>query len=103
MSRTALFVTPDLERADIWRGWLRRAEYMTVGCVGPALTLDCPRLRGAGCPLRQAVDLAIVDIDACRDAAVCTPLPDDGTTIYVGGDGPPRDRFEELVARARAR
>jgi hypothetical protein len=103
MSRTALFVTWNLERGEIWRGWLRSAGYVAVGCVGPASTLDCPRLRGAPCPLRQAVDVAVVDVDAGPDAAVCTPIPDDGTTIYVGGDGPSRDRFEELIERARGR
>lgn len=102
MSRTALVVTLNVERGAVWRGWLRRAGYVTVDCVGAASTPDCPRLRGTPCPVRQAADIAIVDVDAGPDAAVCTPIPDDGTTIYVGGDGPSRERFLELIARARA-
>lgn len=102
--RKALVVTPNLERAGLWSGWLRRAGYMSLGCVGPGLTNDCPRLRGAGCPLRQAVSLAVIDVDSDSSAECCTLLPDDGSTIPIrlmGSTTDQRSRLMELVA-ARA-
>lgn len=87
----ALVVTSDLERADLWRGWLRRAGYMPLACVGPGLAFDCPRIRGDRCFLRQVVGVAIVDVNEAAD--VCTRLPDDGTTILVRSDKrPTKDR-----------
>ena len=95
-----LVVTPDLDRAGLWGGWLRRAGHMSLFCVGPALSLDCPRLRAAGCPLRQAVSLAVVDVDSDPSAAGCTTLPDDGATILIRMDGSTTDqrRLLERVA-----
>ena len=80
---TALVVTPDLERAAAWMGWLRRAGYISVGCVGPGLTLECPRVRGGRCQLRETVSVAIVDRDSDTDAQLCTRVPDDGRTVFV--------------------
>lgn len=100
----ALVVTPDLDRAGLWSGWLRRAGHMPLWCVGPALTHDCPRLRAAGCPLRQAVSFAVVDVDSDLSAERCTTLPDDGTTISIRMDGSTtreRARLLERVAAAR--
>ena len=77
----ALVVTSDLQRADLWRGWLRRAGYMPLACVGPVLAFRCPRMRGDPCFLRQVVSVAIVDVGEAAD--VCTRLPDDGTTILI--------------------
>jgi hypothetical protein len=82
-----LVVTCDYERADTWRGWLRRAGYVTLGCVGPGLTLDCPRVRGARCVLREGVNVAIVDVGCDADAGLCTRLADDGSTVFVPRDG----------------
>jgi len=82
-----LIVTPDLERAGTWIGWLRKAGYMSLGCVGPGLTLDCPRLRGDHCSVRESVSVAIVDLDSDVDARLCTKLPDDGSTVFVRWEG----------------
>jgi len=84
---TALVVTSDLNRASLWAGWLRRAGYMSLGCVGPGLTYDCPCLRGTRCALREAADVAIVDVGSHASAAMCRKVPDDGTTVLISGDG----------------
>ncbi len=81
--RRALVVTEDLERATTWMGWCRAAGYLTLGCVGPGLTLDCPRTRGARCPLREVADVAIVDLACDEDADLCTKLPRDASSILV--------------------
>jgi hypothetical protein len=98
--RKALVVTPDLERAGVWSGWLRRAGYISLSCVGPGLTHDCPRLRGEACPLRQAASLAAIDVDSDPSAERCTTLPDDGSTIsipLVGSTTEQRSRLMEHV------
>ena len=95
--RKALVVSPDLDRARLWSGWLRRAGHMSLCCVGPALTHDCPRLRAADCPLRQTVDLAVVDVDSDLSAARCTTLPDDGTTLSIRMDGSTTDQRARLL------
>ena len=64
----ALVVTDDLELADRWMGWLRAAGYMTIGCVGPGLTLRCPLATGDACQPRDIADITIVDQGA--DAAL---------------------------------
>lgn len=101
--RKALLVTPDLDRAGLWSGWLRRAGYVSLCCVGPALSHDCPRLRAADCPLRQAVSFAVVDVDSDLSAARCTTLPDDGTTISIRVDGSMRDQRARLLERVGSR
>ncbi|HEX4941144.1 MAG TPA: hypothetical protein VFW51_01320 [Actinomycetota bacterium] len=100
--RKALVVSPDLDRARLWSGWLRRAGHMSLCCVGPALTHDCPRLRAADCPLRQAVSFAVVDVDSDLSAAWCTTLPDDGTTISIRMDGSTTDQRARLLERVAA-
>ncbi|HEX6581910.1 MAG TPA: hypothetical protein VF195_13735 [Actinomycetota bacterium] len=102
--RKALVVTPSLERAGLWSGWLRSAGYMSLSCAGPGLTHDCPRLRGAICPLRQAVSLAVVDVNSDPSAQCCTILPDDGSTVSfrpVGSNRDQRSRLMGLVAAPR--
>jgi hypothetical protein len=104
--RKALVVTPNLERAGLWSGWLRGAGYTSLSCVGPGLTHDCPRLRGAICALRQAVSLAVVDVNSDPSAERCTILPDDGSTVSFGLVGSTRDqrsRLMELVGASRVR
>ena len=61
---------------------------MTAGCVGPGLTLDCPRLHGGHCVLREASDAAIVDLACDEDADLCTKVPDDGGTVFVRRGSP---------------
>jgi hypothetical protein len=87
MSRraTALVVTADLGRAAAWSAWLRKAGHASVGCVGPGLTLGCPRVRGARCQLREMVRLTIVDLE-CDTNALCTRVPDDGRTVFVAAE-----------------
>ena len=86
--RRALVVTDDLERAATWMSWLHRAGYMTAGCVGPGLTLDCPRVHGGRCVLREVSDVAVVDLACDDDADLCTKAPDDGSTVFVRRDSP---------------
>ena len=83
-----LVVTDSLERAAIWMSTLHGAGYTTAGCVGPGLTLDCPRLHGGRCVLREVSDVAIVDLACDDDADLCTKAPDDGSTVFVRRDSP---------------
>ncbi len=83
-----LVVTDDLERAAIWMSRLHGAGYTTAGCVGPGLTLDCPRLHGGRCVLREVSDVAIVDLACDDDADLCTKIPDDGSTVFVRRGSP---------------
>jgi hypothetical protein len=81
--RRVLLVTDDLGSADRWGSWLRGAGYSTLGCVGPGLTLDCPRIHGGSCVLREAADIAIVDLNCDEDADLCTKIPGDGGSVFV--------------------
>jgi hypothetical protein len=86
--RTVLIVSEDLVEADRWAGWLERAGFLTVMCAGPRLRHDCPRLDGASCLLREAVDAAVIAVPPLEGDAPggsCTRLPDDGSTIRVEG------------------
>ena len=83
-----LVVTDNLERAALWMSWLHGAGYTTAGCVGPGLTLDCPRLHGGRCVLREVSDVAIVDLACDEDADLCTKAPDDGSTVFVRRGSP---------------
>ena len=83
-----LVVTDNLERAAIWMSWLRGAGYTTAGCVGPGLTLDCPRLHGGRGVLREVSDVAIVDLACDDDADLCAKVPDDGSTVFVRRGSP---------------
>jgi hypothetical protein len=95
----ALVVTDDLERAATWMGWCRRAGYTTTGCVGPGRTLDCPRIHGAQCVLREVADVAIVDLSCDDDADLCTKLPKDGSSIFVRRESPSEPGHGELMER----
>jgi hypothetical protein len=86
--KRALVVTDDLDRAATWMGWLRRADYVALGCVGPGLTLDCPRLHGTRCVLREICDVALVDLASDEDADLCTKIPDDGSTVFIRSGSP---------------
>jgi hypothetical protein len=96
-----LVVSPDLQRGVLWIGWLRRAGYRPLGCVGPDLTLDCPRLRGAPCSVRESVSVAIVDLDPGASARICTRLPDDGTTVFVRGEDRGSESHASVIERIR--
>jgi hypothetical protein len=85
--------------------WLRRDGFLTLGCVGPGLTLDCPRLHGTRCVLREVSDVAIVDLTCDEDADLCKKIPDDGSTIFVRTGSPSegdRDGIMASVDAARA-
>ncbi len=96
--RRGLVVTDDLERADIWMSWLRREGYTTAGCVGPGLTLDCPRLHGGRCVLREVSDVAIVDLACDEDADLCTKVPDEGSSVFVRPGSPSEPGREEIMS-----
>lgn len=81
--RLALVVTDDLASADRWGSWLRGAGYSTVGCVGPGLSFDCPRLHDGHCALREAADIAVVDLSCDADADLCTKVPANGGSVFV--------------------
>lgn len=98
MPLRGLVVTDDLERADLWTSWLRRAGYTTAGCVGPGLTLDCPRIHGRRCVLREVSDVAMVDLACDEDADLCTKIPKDGGTVFVRRDSPSEPGREEMMA-----
>jgi hypothetical protein len=83
-----LVVTDNLERAAIWMSWLHGAGYTTAGCVGPGLTLDCPRMHGGRCVLREVSDVAIVDLTCDDDGDLCTKGSDDGSTVFVRRGSP---------------
>jgi hypothetical protein len=83
-----LVVTDNLERAAIWMSWLHGAGYTTAGCVGPGLTLDCPRMHGGRCVLREVSDVAIVDLACDEDADLCTKVPDEGSSVFVRRGSP---------------
>jgi hypothetical protein len=83
-----LVVTDNLERAAIWMSWLRRAGYTTAGCVGPGLTLDCPRMHEGRCVLREISDVAIVDLNCDENADLCTKVPDEGSSVFVRRGSP---------------
>ena len=87
-TRRGLVVTDDPERAEIRIGWLHNAGYTTYRCVGPGHSLECPRLHGARCILREVTDIAIVDLECDDDADVCTKVPEDGSTVLVRRSGP---------------
>jgi hypothetical protein len=93
-----LVVTDDLERADLWMSRLRSVGYTTAGCVGPGLTLDCPRLHGRRCVLREVSDVAMVDLGCDDDADLCTKIPKDGGTVFVRRDSPSEPGREETMA-----
>jgi hypothetical protein len=96
--RRALVVTEDLERAALWMSWLRGAGYTTAGCVGPGLTLDCPRLHGGRCGLREVSDVAIVDLACDDDADLCTKVPEDGSTVFVRSGSPSEPGRQALMS-----
>lgn len=102
--RRGLVVTDNLERADIWMSWLHGAGYMTAGCVGPGLTLDCPRVHGGRCVLREVSDVAIVDLACDEDADLCTKGSDDGSTLFLRRGSPSEpDRWALMSSVASVR
>jgi CheY-like chemotaxis protein len=78
-----LVVTDDPETADVWTASLELEGYDTEVCRGPGASLDCPRLHGAQCLLRERADITVVDLDCDEDAVVCTRVPDDGGTLFA--------------------
>jgi hypothetical protein len=85
---SVLVVNEDLVEADRWAAWLEEAGFLTVLCAGPHLRPECPRLHGASCILREAVDAAVIAVaqlsmGSPRLEGSCTRLPDDGSTIRI--------------------
>ena len=78
-----LVVTDDAEVADYWKASLELEGYDAETCLGPGAARDCPRLHGIRCSLRERADVAVVDLDCDEDAAACTRVPDDGSTVFL--------------------
>lgn len=96
--KRALVVTDDLDRAATWMGWLQRANYTTLGCVGPGLTLDCPALHGTRCVLREVCDVALVDLASDEDADLCRKIPEDGSTVFIRSGSPSEGDHEGIMS-----
>jgi hypothetical protein len=87
---TALVVSGDLERLSRWATWLEEEGFDTVGCPGPEIRNRCPRADGLLCPLREVVDVAVVDapsLDPHAPERLCMKLDDDHRTIFLGPEG----------------
>ncbi len=88
---SALLVTADPLVANRWAATLEEAGYYPTRCDGRHLTERCPRFAGLPCPLRDRVDVAVVDLrvlgglepTAENLARSCTRVPDDGMTVFV--------------------
>jgi hypothetical protein len=95
---SALVVAPDPLLAERWRTWLERAGLFATRCPWGPASPGCPRSVGDPCPLRQAVDVAVVDAEALGTlkwtqpwaGAGCTKVPDDGSTVVVFPRAPRR-------------
>jgi len=97
----ALVVTRDLALAASWMAWLRGAGYVTIGCVGPELTLGCPRAAGLRCPPHEVATIRIVD--AASDVArSCRGGGDDGATITIPRGDPAATDRRAFIARVGA-
>ncbi len=90
MFRSALVVTEDLAQLARWTDWLERAGVAVATCPGPAVRGRCPRMEAKPCPLREAVQIAVVGTRSIeggrwtkRPERRCTRVPDDGTTVFV--------------------
>jgi hypothetical protein len=90
-----LVVTDDPATSEGWTAELELAGYDAVTCSGPGVAMDCPRLHGVRCTLRECAEVAVVDLDCDSDAAVCHTVPDDGGTVFAR-------RFGASVTDARA-
>lgn len=80
-----LIVGKEPARFRCWAAWLEEAGCNVLICPGPRLTWDCPRLDGEPCPRRELADVAVVrvPIDGWGEEALCTRVPDDGTTVLL--------------------
>lgn len=80
-----LIVGKEPARFRRWGAWLEQAGCSVLICPGPRLTWDCPRLDGEPCPRRELADVAVVEVpvDSWGEEALCTRVPDDGTTVLL--------------------
>jgi hypothetical protein len=87
----ALIVSEDSSRAGRWAVWLEEEGYSASRCPGPHAVAECPRLQRTPCSLREAVDVAVVDVHPLGATELyggwaeraCTKIPDDGRTVFV--------------------
>jgi hypothetical protein len=86
-----LIVTEDSSTLDRWAQWLESEGFAVSSCPGPHIVDRCPRQAGVPCPLRQAADLAVVDIHPLGSGELyggwaeraCTKIPNDLRTVLV--------------------
>lgn len=81
-----LLVGDDPDQLRRWSTWLEHAGWTAVICPGPRRTWGCPRLDGEPCPRRELADAAVValPVDEWGEDRLCTKVPDDGTTVFLG-------------------
>jgi hypothetical protein len=86
-----LIVTEDSATLDRWARWLESEGFTVSSCGGPHVVGRCPRLDGSPCSLREAADLAVVDIHPAGSGELyggwaeraCTKIPNDLRTVLV--------------------
>jgi hypothetical protein len=91
MRRSVLIVTEDASRLNRWASWLESEGFAASSCPGPHATSQCPRMDGVQCTLRQAADMAVIDVHPLGAnelyggwaARACTKIPDDCRTVFV--------------------
>jgi hypothetical protein len=87
----ALIVTEDSSNMNRWAMWLEEEGFSVSSCSGPHTVGRCPRLDGIRCSLREAAEIAVVDVHPLGETEVyggwaersCTRIPDDGRTVFV--------------------
>jgi hypothetical protein len=86
-----LIVTEDSSKVSRWALWLESKGFAVSSCPGPQVIGRCPRLDGVPCSLRQAADIAVVDVHPLGSSDLyvgwaersCTKIPDDCRTVFV--------------------
>jgi hypothetical protein len=86
-----LIVTEDSAKLNRWAVWLESEGYEVSSCPGPHVTGRCPRQAGVASSLREAADIAVVDVHPIGSSELyggwaersCTKIPDDCRTVFV--------------------
>jgi hypothetical protein len=101
--RTALIVSDDIATMAARAGTFRRSGFETTVCEGPA-SHECPRLWGQPCTLRDAADVAVIEVGLDREdmhadaARLCTATHGIHGTVIVEGS-PSAERGTVILQR----
>lgn len=91
-----LLVAPDATDRDRIGGWLEGVGHEVLGCPGPgAPDYTCVGSRGGDCPLAEAADVVVLDLDLQSDAAL-VGTPSWQLLDYYVGRGHPVLAIESL-------